>query len=81
MFIIDLWCECGFRKDDQIFSSHVDYENKKMELKCPKCGGLLNRTYTTQEHIVREGNDPISSKPGKYWRSAERNRLKRQREK
>jgi hypothetical protein len=79
MFVIDLWCDCGYRKDDQVFSSHLDYENKKMSLKCPKCNGLLNRTYTTQESIIKENDGPVSCKPGKYWRNAEANRLKEKR--
>lgn len=49
---------------------------------CPDCGSECDRVYIqAPATIISETDGPYSAKPHSYWDNAERNRLKRQKEK
>ena len=76
----DFLCDSCGTEIDKFMSISATYKENWDKIECPNCRKQMHQTFrASQTPIFREGQGEESSKPGSYWRSAEKNRLKEQR--
>lgn len=75
LFAVAYFCDhCGYRCVERYFKEKVPtYSAAPQYIECPGCTKQTEKCFGTGggQFIIKEGNDPISSKPDSYWENAE----------